>query len=100
MKSKKNIKPRKMVIDNTMNDEIVDILKKYLNKMDVSYQDMVLSKKIYERISSSYKESSRLHHDYSVTDMSSPCELSPSTFLPQEVIQTIHNTLYYHYRVV
>tara|TARA_B100000886_G_scaffold20057_3_gene12866 strand:- start:187 stop:1377 length:1191 start_codon:yes stop_codon:yes gene_type:complete len=100
MKSKKNIKPRKMVIDNTMNDEIVDILKKYLNKMDVSYQDMVLSKKIYERICSSYKDSCKLHHDYSVKDMSSPCELTPSSFLPQEMIQTIHTTLHYQYRVV
>ena len=100
MKSKKNIKARKLVIDNTMNDEIVDILKKYLNKMNVSYQDMKLSKKIYDRISSSYKESCKIHHDFTVTDMSSPCELNPSTFLPEEVIQTIRKTLHYNYKVV
>lgn len=100
MKTKKNTNgQRKIVIENSMNDEIVGILKKYLHRMDVSYHDTKLSTTIYHRIVDSLKDSKKIKHDYTLSDMKTPCNLTPDTFLPLEVVESINHTLHYQYEV-
>jgi hypothetical protein len=98
MKTKKNT-PKEKTISNEMNDEIIDILKKHLPKMDVSFDDKQLSNKIYDKMTKSWKESEKIPHEYTLEDMkpSSNEHLKPTQFMPTYVLKCIHNTLHYQY---
>ena len=104
MKTKKKMKKSssKMKLDDNTNEEIIDILKNHLDKMEVGYQakDNELSKKIYERLVSAHKESRKIHHECSsATDIKLQQSLQSSNFFPEEVIEHIHDTLHFQYHV-
>ena len=98
MKTKKNMSKDKL-ISNELNDEIIDILKTHLPKMDVTFDDKHLSKQIYDKLVKSLKESEKIVHDYTLEDMkpASNTHLKPSQFMPGHVVKHIHKTLHYQY---
>jgi hypothetical protein len=98
MKTKKNMSKDKL-ISNELNDEIIDILKTHLPKMDVTFDDKHLSKQIYDKLVKSLKESEKIVHDYTLEDMkpASNTHLKPSQFMPSHVVKHIHKTLHYQY---
>lgn len=97
MTTKKN-KSNKMLISNEMNDEIINILKKYLNKMDVSFKDEELCNKIYDKLTKSLKESEKIVHEYTLEDMRvRRNSLKPIKFMPEEIINVIKTELHYQY---
>lgn len=101
MPPKKKNTSRKVLISNEMNDNIIDILKKYLDKMDVTFNDKELSKKIYNILHSSLKESEKIIHDFTLQDIksSSYSNLKPTQYMPHEFIDEIKRCLYYQYNI-
>ena len=101
MPPKKKNTSRKVLISNEMNDNIIDILKKYLDKMDVTFNDKELSKKIYNILHSSLKESEKIIHDFTLQDIksSSYSNLKPTQYMPLEFIDEIKRCLYYQYNI-
>ena len=102
MKTKKKRTASKVELDYSTNEDIIDILKNHLDKMEVGYQpkDNDLSKKIYKCLVSAHKESHKIHHECSTaTDIQLQQPLQSSYFFPKETIKHIHDTLHFQYNV-
>ena len=66
---KKKVKIPKYTIHKKMNQEIMNILKEHLDNMTNPYDDKKMSKRIFDCLNKSYKESQTIHHEYILTDL-------------------------------
>ena len=72
-------------ITNTMNKQIMNILKNHLSEMNIDFNDNKFSDNIYNSIHNSYKDSKKIKYDYSLNTFITS-NLNPSTFLDSLII--------------
>lgn len=77
--------------------DAIDLLRKYVDKMDNPYNNKKLSKQIYGRIQESKKESESIDYDYNLHDITTNLNTNP--FVAKEVCGYVSKHLHYQYDI-
>lgn len=98
MKTRKNIK--KTVITENMNNNIMNILKKYISKMNITFNNKKLSNNIFNSIKNAYQESKKINiNHYDMKKFTDKTALTSNQFLDKKIIERINNELDYVYNI-
>jgi len=98
MTTRKKSNIPKYVIHKNMNDDIMNLLKEHLDNMTNPYDDKKMSKRIFDCLKDSFKESQSIHHDYTLTD-AKPIKHKAGPFFDNKIRNHIVDTLHYQYNI-
>ena len=77
----------------------MNTLKKYIDKMDVQFDDKHFTKLMFDKIKSSIIDTHKINSDYHLVDFKKNDVLKPSTFFDISIINHIYKTIHYEYNV-
>tara|TARA_Y100000768_G_scaffold208040_1_gene156693 strand:- start:1089 stop:2243 length:1155 start_codon:yes stop_codon:yes gene_type:complete len=89
----------KIKISNSIDNELINIIKKYIDDMNIDITDKNISKFIYENIKNSVNDINNIHHDYVLKDSMFNNSIKESTFFDKKIINNIYNNLHYVYNI-
>ena len=98
MSTRKKPKVPKYVIHKNMNDDIMKLLNEHLDDMSNTYDDRKISKRIFDCLNKSYKESQKIHHEYILTDLKK-IKHKTSHFFDNHIRNHIIHNLHYQYDI-
>ena len=98
MSTKKKSKVPKYIIHKNVNNEIMKLLNEHLDDMTNPYDDKNISKRIFDCLNKSYKESQKIHHEYILTDLKK-IKHKATRFFDNKIRNYIIHNLHYQYDI-
>jgi hypothetical protein len=98
MTTKKKNHTNKKLISNKKNSELMSMLRKHVDNMDIEFEDEKLTKYIYDSIKVSKKHSQSIQYDYSIRDFQYK-PLYGGKFISENIIFEIKSKLNLTYAI-
>ena len=89
----------KIKISKELDNELINIIKKYIEDMNIDITDQHISKFIYNNIKKSINDIDNIHHDYVLKDSIFNNYIKESIFFDKKIINNIYNNLHYVYNI-
>tara|TARA_Y100000389_G_scaffold195508_1_gene227006 strand:- start:191 stop:1354 length:1164 start_codon:yes stop_codon:yes gene_type:complete len=86
-------------ISNSMDEELINVIKTFIDDMNIKISNKNISKFIYENINKSISEINNINHDYILKDSIFNNSISETYYFDKRIINNIYKNLHYVYNV-